>query len=196
MAKTYSGFTSTTAENLLLDAGAIFINYDMEVDTFDSAVAAGKLLGATRGGSTFEAVPEIRNIEIDGVKGRAKGLTVIDSWEVKLTANVLEVTKEGLTKALTSGSVDSITNLDYDIITASNDVPLSSYIDNITFVGKKSGSSNPVIIQLYNALNVTGLNIQTADKGETVIAMEFQAHYDSNELDSPPFKIFLPQNIA
>lgn len=193
--KTYSGYTQETAENLLLDAGAFFINFDVEADTFETAVTAGKLLGATRGGGQFSAVPEIRNIEIDGVKGAAKGLTVIDSWEVKMTANVLEVTKEGLSKALTSSEVDSSTNENYDIIKAKNYIDLTDYIDNITFVGKLSGADEPVIIQIYNALNTTGLTLQTQDKNEAVIAMEFQGHYDAQELDNPPFAIYYPKEV-
>lgn len=193
MAKTYSGFTAETAENLLLDAGAFFTNFDIETDDFETAVTAGKLLGATRGGGQFSAVPEIRRIEVDGVKGAAKGLTVIDSWEVKMAANVLEVTLEGLKKALTAGEVDSTTNTEYDILKAKNYIELTDYIDNITFVGKKSGTAEPVIIQVYNALNTAGLTIQTQDKGEAVIAMEFEGHYDSTELDSPPFAIYYPK---
>ena len=194
--KTYSGYTAKTAENLLLDAGAFLINFDIEVDDFDSAVTAGKLLGATRGGGNFSAVPEIRNIEVDGVKGKAKGLQVIDSWDVKMTASVLEVTKEGLARALTASETDTTTNLDYDILTAKNHIELTDYIDNKTFVGKKAGTSEPVIIQIYNALNTTGLTLQTQDKNEAVISMEFVAHYDDTDLESPPFKIFYPKTVV
>lgn len=189
----YSGFTKETAENLLLGAGAFFVDYDIETDTFATAVEAGKLLGATRGGGEFAAVPEIRSIEIDGVAGKAKGLQVIDSWEVKITANVLEVTKDGLAKALTSSETDTEKNEKYDIIKAKNHIDLSDYIDNITFIGKKSGTVEPVIIQIYNAINTSGLTLQTQDKDEAVIAMEFEGHYDAEELDNPPFAIFYPK---
>lgn len=193
MPKTYGGFTSTTAENLLLDAGAFFTNYIVATDTFDSAVLAGKLLGATRGGGEFSATPEMRTIPVDGVKGAAKGLQVIDSWEVKITASVLEVTKAGLQRALTTSAIDTATSTKYDIITAKNDIALTDYIDNITWVGKRSGSTEPVIIQIYNALNSSGLKLQTQDKGEAVIAMEFVGHYDADSLDSPPFALFYPK---
>lgn len=193
MAKTYSGYTADTAENLLLDAGAFFVNYDVTTDTFETAVTAGKLLGATRGGGSFSAVPQVRAIEVDGVKGAAKGLTVIDSWEVKISANVLEVTLDGLKTALAASEVDTTTNEDYDILKAKNYIELTDYIDNITFVGKKSGTVDPIIIQVYNALNTAGVTLTTADKGEAVIAMEFQGHYDAAELDNPPFAVFYPK---
>ena len=193
MSKQYSGFTATSAESLLLDSGAFFVNFDVEVDDFDSAIAGGKLLGATRGGGQFSAVPEMRTIEIDGVKGRAKGLQVIDSWEVNITANVLEVTLEGLSRSLTASEVDTSTYTIYDMLKAKNAIALSDYIDNITWIGKLSGSEEPVIIQVYNALNTTGLTLQTQDKNEAVIAMDFVGSYDSSELDSPPFAIFYPK---
>lgn len=193
--KTYSGFTEATAENLLLDAGAFFVNYDIETDTFETAVTGGKLLGATRGGGQFNATPEIRTIEVDGVKGKAKGLQVIDAWDVNLSANVLEVTKDGLARALVASEVDTVSNEDYDIIKAKNYIELEDYIDNITWVGKKSGTLEPVIIQVYNAINTGGLGLQTQDKNEAVIAMTFTGHYDAGELDNPPFAIYYPKTI-
>lgn len=194
--KKYSGFTEKTAENLLLDAGAFFVDYDVETDTFETAVTAGKLLGATRGGGQFNATPEIRRIEVDGVSGNAKGLTVIDSWEVKMTANILEVSKEVIARSLTASEIDSTTNEDYDIIKAKNFIELADYIDNVTFVGTLSGSNEPIIIQVYNAINTTGLTLQTQSKNEAVIAMELEGHYDASELDNPPFAIFYPKPVV
>lgn len=193
--KTYSGFTDKTAENLLLDAGAFFVNYKIDTDTFDTAVTSGKLLGATRGGGNFNATPTMRKIEVDGIKGSAKGMQVIDEWAVTITANVLEVTKDALTKALTASTVDTITNEDYDIIKAKNYIELTDYIDNITWVGKLSGTAEPVIIQVLNAINTQGLALQTQDKNEAVIAMTFTGHYDADDLDSPPFAIYYPKTI-
>lgn len=191
--KIISGFNSKTAENLLLDAGAFFKNYDMETDTFETAVTAGKLIGATRGGGQFNATPDIRQIEVDGVKGRAKGLEALDSWEVSLGANVLEVTKDTLQMALGAAVVDTETNQDYDIIKAKNGIALEDYIENITWVGTLSGSNKPAIIQVYNALNMGGLSIQTQSKNEAVLAMTFTGHYDAGELDNPPFAIYYPK---
>lgn len=193
MSKNYTGYTEDTAENLLLDAGAFFVDYDVETDDFESAVADGKLLGATRGGGGFEAIPEIRQIEIDGIRGKAKGFSVIDEWEIKMTANVLEVTKEGIAKALTSSKIDSDTSEIYDIIKAKNGIDLTDYYDNITYVGKISGSDQPLIVQIYNAINTSGLTLETEDKSESVIEMEFEGHYDEKDLDSPPFAIFYPK---
>lgn len=191
--KKYSGFTTETAKSLLLNAGAYFKNYDVGTDDFDSAVAAGKLIGATKGGGEFSAVPEIRQIEVDGVAGRAKGLETIDSWDIYLKANVLEVKEATIQSGLAASSVDTSTNKDYDIITASNNLEVSDYIDNITWVGTLSGSDKPVIIQIFNALNTEGLKFSTTDKAEATISLTFYAHYTQDDLDTPPFKIYYPK---
>ncbi len=191
--KKYSGFTTETAKSLLLNAGAYFKNFDVGTDDFDSAVTAGKLIGATKGGGEFSAVPEIRQIEVDGVAGRAKGLETIDSWDIYLKANVLEVKEATIQSGLAASSVDTSTNTDYDIITASNNLEVSDYIDNITWVGTLSGSDKPVIIQIFNALNTEGLKFSTTDKAEATISLTFYAHYTQDDLDTPPFKIYYPK---
>lgn len=199
--KAYSGFNTKTMEKLLLDAGAFFKNFnygkkDVENDTYDSAVAAGKLLGATKGGGEFSAVAVIRQIEVDGVKGRAKGLETIDSWDVYLKATVLETSAETIKLALGSATVDTESDDEYDVITGNADISVEDYVENITWVGKLSGSEKPVIIQVYNALNTDGLKLTVQDKNEATLPMTFYGHYTPDDLDSPPFKVLYPKVVA
>lgn len=191
--KVFSGYTEKTPQSLLLDAGAFFKDFDVEKDDFDKAVKAGKLLGATKDGGEFSATPTVRQIEVDGVKGKAKGLEVIDAWEVYLKANVLEIKRETLEAALCASETEEESNEKYDVITAKNEIELSDYIDNVTWVGTLSGSDEPVIIQVYNALNTDGLKLTTKDKDQAVIAMTFYGHYAQKDLNKPPFKIFYPK---
>jgi len=191
----YSGYTAETPKKLLLDAGAFFKNFYVATDTFATAVAAGKLLGATQGGGVFSAIPTIRSIPIDGIKGIAKGMEVIDEWVVTLTANVKEIKKTTIQAALISTSIDTSTSTEYDIISTNNAIALTDYIDNITWVGTLSGNNDPVIIQVYNALSTSGLTVNTVDKAEAVIALIFIGHYDDLNLSTPPFKIYYPKEI-
>lgn len=196
--RTYSGFTKETPERLLLDAGAFFKNFVYENggaknDTFESAVNAGKLIGATKGGGEFSAVPSIRHIEVDGVKGRAKGLEVVDSWDVYLKATVLETTSESVREALGAAAVDTESDEAYDVITGKPYIELADYLDNVTWVGTLSGSDEPVIIQVFNGLNTEGLKLTVQDKGEATIPMTFYGHYTFDDLDSPPFKVLYPK---
>lgn len=194
--KRYSGYTNKTAKNLLLNAGAFCMNINIDGDepeSFEDAVSGGKLLGATRDGGSFNAKPAVRNIAVDGVPGRAKGLEALDEWDVNISANVLEITKETLSAALCGSDVDSTSSSNYDIIKAKNCIEVADYIDNIAWYGTLSGSNEPVIIVIKNALSTDGLTLEAKDKNETVIAMTFYGHYDDLDLDHPPFEIYYPK---
>ena len=197
----FSGVTTTTSKHLQLDAGAFLKNFDPTTDTWATA-KGDKLIGATSGGGSFAAVPIIRRIEVDGVKGATKGFEALDEWQVTMTANVKELTAENLKLALATGNSTAVkspstgsgavsTN-NYNKITASNDIADSDYIDNITWVGRLSGSSLPVIIVLKNALCTNGLTLTTADKSEGVVALTLTGHYDPTDLSVVPFEIYYP----
>ena len=188
----FTGFTANTAKKLLLDAGAFVKDYDPSTDTWDT-IKDTKVIGATQGGGSFSAVPTVRRIEIDGVKGAAKGLEALDEWVVTITANVKEVSAEAIALALASStSAPADQPEGYTKITANNAIDLDDYLENITWIGRLSGSDKPVIIVVKNALNTNGLSLTMADKAEGVIALTFTGHYDPTELDSPPFEIYYP----
>lgn len=195
--KAYSGYNCNTAQSLVLGAGAFFKNYVITRDTFITALRQGKCLGATKGGGAFVSKPNHRIIEIDGVKTVAKGLRDIDSWDVSIQANVIELTPDTFKLALGNADIDTTSNEIYDIITARSTIAESDYLDNITWVGTLSGSDDPVIIQIYNALNTEGVNMTPQDKGESVISMTFVAHQDcKSDLNVQPFAIFYPKALA
>ena len=104
----FSGVTSTTPQKLQLDAGAFLKNYDVTNDTWATAKTT-KLLGATAGGGSFGAVPTIRRIEVDGVKGATKGFEALDEWVVTMTANMKELDADVLKLALATGSSSDVT---------------------------------------------------------------------------------------
>ena len=193
----FSGVTSGTPKHLQLDAGAFLKNFDPTSDTWASAKAT-KLIGATAGGGSFSAVPTIRRIEVDGVKGATKGFEAIDEWEVTMTANVKEITADTIKMALATGSYagakspSSTASNNYNKVTAANNIADADYLTNITWVGTLSGSALPVIIVMKNALCTNGLTLTTADKAEGVIALTFTAHYDPADLDTVPFEIYYP----
>ena len=189
----FTGLSKNTPKHLQLDAGAFLKNYDVTKDTWATAKET-KLLGATVGGGSFSAVPTVRNIEVDGVKGAVKGLTAIDEWVVTLTANVKEITAETLKMALAGGvSAAADTPAGYTKITAKGSIDDTDYADNITWVGRLSGSADPVIIVVKNALATNGLTISFADKSEGMIPVTVTGHYSLDDLETPPFDIYYPK---
>ena len=192
--KVISGLTAKTTEKLVLDAGAFFKNYKVGTDTFETAVTSGKLLGATKGGGSFTAVPSFRNIEIDGLRGEAKGTKILETWEIKLGATVVEVTPDTLQTALAVSEKTTESGITtHEVIKGKMCITDSDYIENITWVGNLSGSEEPVIIQVYNALNTKGLELEFEDKSEATIELEFTGHFDMKKANEVPFNIYYPK---
>lgn len=193
MGKKFSGVTAETPKHLLLDAGAFYKNYDF---TKTPDLNATALIGATQGGGSFSAVPTVRKIEIDGVKGSAKGTSVIDDWAVTMVINVKEVTAKSLVLALGAASSAASTQTGltgYTEIKPRNEFLDADYADNIVWVGRLSGAPNdPVIIVLKNALSTNGLSLTMADKAEGVIAITLTGHYGLEDSETPPFAIYYP----
>lgn len=196
--KPYSGYNQTTPDKLLLDAGAVFINFTPGTDTYESAKAAGKCLGATQKGSEFSAVPKFRRMEIDGVHTRTIGDTLIDGWDVYLKTTLVEMTSDNIKRALGVGNISTGTPSGYDKIQGRDTIETTDYISNVTFVGNILGETDPIIIQVFNAFNESGLTITNEDKNNAAVGCQFYGYNDATVYDSvtnplrPPFAIYRP----
>jgi len=193
---TYTGFTAETAKRLLLDAGAFYKNFIVGVDTPETAIH--KLLGATRGGGAFSAIPTFTPIEVDGMPSGARGMDRLTSWAVSLTGNLLEAKPDTFKMALGAAIIDDATNPKYTIIRGRNFVHDSDYFDNITWVGSLSGSNDPVIIQVLNAFSTAGLTFTPVDEDQAVFQVALQGRSDRNcagLIGGAPFIIYYPKQI-
>ncbi len=192
-----NGFTKDTAKNLQLDAG-ILVKDLTSPGTFNGELTENQKLGATEGGASFTAIPEMRNIfeGIDGAKGNYKDGNVIDSWEIKLTATLKEMTAENFKLALGSATVTpAVEGGKFDSTTAKMTVETSDYLSNICWLGTLAGSDDPIIIELKNVMNINGLNFTVSDKGTGTVELELQAHFDVTKPNEVPFTIYTPKAV-
>lgn len=192
MGKTITGVTEQTAQSLLLDSGAFFVDFDVATDAVETAQA--KLLGATSGGGNFVAKPNFRDVKVDGVKGKVKGLKILESWDVTIGASLLEFKKSVMEDALAAvtSTATTISTKNYTKIEGKNIIETTDYLNNITWIGTLSGSDEPVIIQVFNALNTEGLKINPKDNEDIVAELNFEGHFDLTKPDVPPFAIYYP----
>ncbi|MDK2800566.1 MAG: hypothetical protein PWQ70_2185 [Clostridiales bacterium] len=181
-----SAITTNTTKNLILDAGVVYVNYG-EVDE--------RILGATEGGNTFTVEREYRDIPVDGAKGKIKGLKRIITENAILTVNLKEISKENLLIALpgaiASDYPDTATKT-HDSIVSNGDISDSDYLTNVALVATVSGSSDPVVLIIKNALNDGNLELNLTDKEEGIITLQLSAHYDPANLDIVPYEIRYP----
>src|SRR5690625_2307640 len=105
-----SGYRKETAENLLLDAGAMYANLEFDSDGFlqlnEEGLPTGEALGATSGGNEFTVEVEWYQPEIDGVRTSVKGLDQITQHDAQLVTNLKEFTVKNLKRAIAAADVD------------------------------------------------------------------------------------------
>jgi len=180
-----------------LGAGAFYVGIDSSAVTpgttaeefaeiLEAARRDGKSLGATTGGGTFVAMPEVRQIEADDMTYAVIGSTVFDSWEVMLTTTIKEITPENLQRVLSATAIDPKTGA----IMISSALSPEHYIPRLGWAGVK-GDGGLIYIEIHNALNTTGMTMTTANMGEATIPVEFRAHQsDIASMQYAPCKIF------
>ena len=195
---TTTGLRPATFENLQLNAGVFLSGFTWDTATDASTlkemlaayIKAGKgILGATRGGGTFQCTPEIRNIEADGKRYEFVGSTVNDSWTIKLTTTLIEANPDNFARALMCANIED-KNQDgkVRVITVRTAISDSDYIPKLCWLGDTS--KGLCLIELDNALNTTGANFTFTDKGEGTLPVEFTAHQaDLLNQDKAPFRI-------
>jgi hypothetical protein len=197
---TPSGLTPNTFKNIQLGAGAFFVDVDLsgiDVDNegyanktaaelgemLDAAKSAGKSLGATSGGGTFNAVPEMEQLEVDGMTYPVIGSTVMYSWEVTLATTVKEVTAKNIKRFL--ATMETLP----DGITVSSTLTPGHYIPNLIWAGVLI-SGEIALIKLDNVINTEGMAMTIADRGGASIPVSFRAHQaDLLTMQYAPFRM-------
>lgn len=189
-----TGLNPQTFEHLQLGAGLFLRDFNASAaetaaslrSLIASAVADGRgIIGATRGGGSFQCTPKWREIEADGLRSPVKGGAVIDGWTVKLTGTMLEITPDNFAAALTCATVHkegSVTTL-----RVRTDVQDADYIPSLCWIGDTSQGF--VLIELTNVLNLKGAAFTFTDKGEGTLPFEFQAHQADFDAEEAPLRV-------
>lgn len=192
------GLTPDSFNNMQLNAGMFVVDMDTSTitsattaselgDMLDAAVLAGKSLGATTGGGSFNAVPEVRQIEADGMRSPIIGSTVYDSWEITLATTIKEITKDNIKRVIATATVDSTTGA----IKIGNTLLPEHYIPHIGWAGMLL-DGRLMYVELQNALNIDGAAFTFTDKGEGSIALTFRGHQsDLKNMQYAPANIWI-----
>lgn len=181
-----NGLTNATFQNIQLNSGVFLKNVDVSAATDKSALETlilteldkennPNVLGATRGGGTFQCTPTTRYIDADGLRSAAKAALVIEGWDVRLTTTLLEIRPGTLKDALMCA--DSKTTGNVTTLTIREAVKSTDFIDTLLWFGDTNRGA--VVIEVYNAINMSGANFTFTDKGEGTLPVEYHAHVDT-----------------
>ncbi|AEB75901.1 hypothetical protein [Clostridium botulinum] len=191
-----TGYTKDTPKYYFVDAGAIYKNlkYNKEKKEWE-----GTLLGATAEGNKVKIEQKYRQIKVDGVFTKAKGQEVLQTSDAEMEVNVKEVTAENIRLALNGIIREIKAESDeapegYTVVEGKGKLEDSDYIDNLALVGTMTGSNQPIIVILDNALCTSGLEFETKDDNEAVLKMKFEAHASADQVADRklPARIYFP----
>lgn len=171
--------------NKYLGAGAVYFNFG-EADEM--------IVGATKGGSVFNANREFMSVEQDGVYGEVKGLRRKIKVSPQLSVNALELHKDNITKFFAGTDLDE-TDATFYSITERINLKDSDYLKNVAFVGENQNGDDLVII-VRNALGDGNIEMAIEHETDIVPLVLFTGHYDPENPKVAPYEIRLPKPMS
>ena len=180
-----TGVTTSTAKRLIMDSGAIYLNYGLQTE---------RLLGATEGGATFTIEQEIREPEIDGLPGPLAGTRRVTAVHARISARLLEQTTDNIVLEIAGSTADSDAVAGYDVIKRTGYViPESAHVTNVAIVGQVSGTNNPIVCMIHNAIADGEIEFGMEDDNEAGPTVQFTGHFTAAALDAEPWEIRNPK---
>lgn len=172
-----TGFTESTTENYLLDAGALY--YDLEYDSTTKKFK-GVPFAATVGGIKIKIGVKLRQPKVDGLLVDVEGNDVIESSEGSIECTAKEF-KDTVIEASLHADEDTTETVEgYKKFKGRNKITDKDY-RKVGFVGKVSGYDTPLIVIFHKAINTAGFDIDTKDKDEAGIPFKFEARADKTK---------------
>lgn len=184
----YHGITSNSYRRFVIDSGEVRLGY-VDPNT------PGTLIGATRGGSTFSIETEYRVMDVDGAKGPVKGGRRITRVTAKMEVNFIEFSPALISLAL-PGSTTTQEPATHAEIKRALQLALKNYSDSVALLGEVSGSdSRPIVCILKNVLADGNFEVAASDNDESVLKVQFTAHFDPADLDTEPWIVRFPLDV-
>jgi len=170
--------TQAQIDKVLVDEGVVWVNHG-ETDAAQ--------LGVIRGGGEFTATGTYRDIPFDAMKGKTKGLKVLEEINAMLKLSLISFDQQVVAKLNPIVNVGASTP--YDITSGSvGVVAAAKYLKNVTMFCKTLDGKYKKVT-LYNALNEAALVISAKPKSEGELPLEIHAHWDGTDDTSNLFKI-------
>lgn len=190
------GVTENTPKNILFGAGTIHKGLKYTPGSGGSGGSWNKeasIVGATSGGSKLSIIPEITNVEVDGVLVKAKGLAAKTGETASMEVNFAEQTKDIIKSATLGYEGTSADATNFDVIESKSDIAEGDYWENIAFWGKTLAGEDIIAI-LDNVLVTSGFEQEGKNKEGAVGKYTFECYAElTGELDKLPWHIYYPK---
>lgn len=183
-----------------LQLGAGILTTDFKPESGE--LTENKIIGATSGGVSFEAMPSFSDFgeDIDNCPKNTKELKRLDSWEAKMSGSFVTMDTETAVSVIGAAVADG---------TQGKVVPRNSVADgdfkDIWWVGDYSdvnedgstqGKAGFIAIKLINALSTGGFKVQSGDKAKGTFEFEYTGHYSIQDTGIAPFELYIKAGSA
>lgn len=198
MAK-FTQIPTDTFKKLQLGAGVLTTDFNPAAGEF----TASNIIGATSGGTAFEATPSFTDFgdDIDNCPKNTKELKRLESWEAKMSGSFVTMDTKAAKSVIGTATVASD---DPTKVVPRNSVDADDFKDiwwvgdysDVNEDGTSTGTAGFIAIRLINALSTGGFKIQTGDKAKGTFAFEYTGHYSIEHIDTVPFEIYIKAGSA
>lgn len=174
---TINVYPQGTPSTEYLGAGAIYTGGDPHPKNW--GVTPPTILGATKGGNTYNDNAEFRERQADADYFPVKGARDLVFMRPQLTINALSISTANLEKYY--AGMATTTDTTYDSMTRTIDIS-TSYVDHVWFVGKNRAGKD-IIQRLDNVLGDSPMTWNPGKDEEIVLNIVWTAHADPATFD-------------
>ena len=191
----FTKIPETTFSEIQLNAGVLLADFTPADGSFELT----DIIGATTGGVSFSDSMTFTDFgeDIDNCPRNMKELKQLDAHEVTMSGTFVTVTPDTVKTLI---GVADIASGDATKVVPRNDLLDTDFTD-IWWVGDYSDKNGEtkggyVAIHLMNALNTSGFQIQSTDKGKGQFAFSFMGHYSMSAQDTVPYEVYVKAGAA
>lgn len=181
-------------KKILLDTAAVFVvESGFDPETADLSTIVSKCIGATNGGVSVTATPDIREVEHDGkMERKEKGMERIVGWNVSASATAMELTDTNLTSSLLEKDDTGTKFIKY---TPKSGILQDTDYSDLLVIGRAADGQKMIVV-IRDTFNNQGFSLTTESKNEGKMEMAYDGHYTididvlSDEEPKAPFEIY------
>lgn len=193
----YTQIPVDTIKQLQINAGIMVSSFTPSTGAYEG------LLAATSGGISFNSNPSYTDFgeDIDNCPKNTMELKRVTEYDPVLSGTMLTIDADKIKMLMAAASVTAPASTgDATKITPSMELSSEDF-GTLWFVGDYSSDNAAttggfIAIKLMNALNTTGFQLQTTDKGKGQFAFEFHGHMSLTNQSTVPFEIYIKSGSA
>lgn len=193
------GFTPTSPDSFIIDAGVIVKDFKYDVATTSFS---GTPIGATDGGVKVSIDMKYRDMSVDGAYlTPVVGLKALKSAAASIDAKLKELSAETMRMAL-NGTLRAATTDEaptgYQVVEGKRLVEEGDYIKGVAVYGYERSTGKEIIFVLDNGLVTSKFEVDMKDQDEATVALTIEANATPDQLlvHQLPFRIFYPEVVA